>query len=119
MNFFSKFTDKIAQYAEARLDLIKLNFVQRVSRILSFLIFTIICLLFTLCIFIFVGIGLGEFFTVLMDSKVVGYFLSAACFFLLFIILIIARNVVADIFTDIFIRILTDQDDDNDEGQKP
>lgn len=115
MNFFSKFTDKIAQYAKAQMDLIKLNFVQRVSGILSFLIFTVICLLFTLCIFIFMGIGLGEYFSALTDSKVGGYLLSSACFLLLFVILIIARKRVVNIFADIFIRILTDQDNDEDE----
>lgn len=117
MGFFSKFTDKIAQYADAQLNLIKLNIVQHVSRILSFLIFTFICLLCVLCMFIFVGISLGEYFTLLMGSKVLGYFFAALFFLLVFIILVFVRKKITDFFTNTFISSLTDQDDEDEQTE--
>lgn len=118
MNFIGKFKDKIAHYINARLDLIKLDFIQRTSGILSYLIFTFICLLFTLCLFIFVGLGLGEYFSALVDSRAGGYFITAGIYLLLFLIMILFRAAIFRIFSGIFIRALTDDDDEHDMDQQ-
>lgn len=118
MSFVSKWKDKIAHYVDVRLDLIKLGFIERTSSILSYLIFVFIGLFLSVSILIFLGIGIGEYFSALLDSRAGGFFITAGFYILLLIILFLMRNSVITAFAGIFIRILTATDHDEDEKKK-
>lgn len=117
MNFIEKWKNKIAQHVETRVDLFKLDFIERTSGILSYFIFIIICLLLALCILLFLGIGLGEFFTELVQSRTYGFFITAGIYTLLFVFLALARKLIVRLFIGMFINIMTHDDDDDEEEE--
>jgi hypothetical protein len=116
MNFISKWKDKIAHYIDVRLNLIKLGFIERTSGILSLLIFVFICLFVGISVLIFVGIGLGEYFSDVFNSRACGFFTAAGFYVLLLVALFIARTSITNAFSGIFIRIMTAQDSDEEEA---
>ena len=118
MSFVSKWKDKIAHYVDVRLSLLKLGFIERTSNILSYLIFVFIGLFLTLSILIFLGIGIGEYFATLLDSRAGGFFITAGFYILLLVILALMRNTITTAFAGIFIRIMTATDHDDDEKEK-
>lgn len=115
MNFVEKWKNKIAQHVETRVDLFKLDFIERTSGILSYFIFIIICLLLALCILLFLGVGLGEFFSNLTDSRTYGFFITAGIYALFFVLLALTRKLIVRTFIGMFIGIMTHDDDDDDE----
>ncbi len=120
MSFIDKWKDKIAHYVDVRLDLLKLGFIERTSNILSYLIFVFIGLFLAVSILIFLGIGIGEYFSELLDSRAGGFFITTGFYILLLLILVMARVPVLKMFAGIFIRIMTasDEDDDDEDDDK-
>ncbi len=114
VNFINKWKNKIAQHVDTRIDLLKLDFVERTSGILSYFIFVIICLLLALCILLFLGIGLGEFFSRHTDSRTYGFFITAGIYTLFFILLALARRNIVRLFLGMFINIMTDDEEDDE-----
>ena len=115
LNFINKWKDKITHNLDLRIDLLKLDFIERTSGILSYFIFTIICLLLALCILLFLGMGLGEYFSKVTDSNALGYIITAGIYILLFFILALARKPIVRLFLGIFINIMTDDENLDDE----
>lgn len=117
LNFINKWKDKITHYVDTRVDLLKLDFIERTAGILSYFIFTIICLLVALCIFLLLGVGLAEFFTNHTGSRTTGFFITAGIYVLFLVILGLARKYIVRLFLGIFIRVMTDDEDDIDEKE--
>jgi hypothetical protein len=120
MSFISKWKDKIARDLEDKVDRIKLDFIQKTSSILGYLIFSFIMLFLVLGILIFAGLGLSEVFADMLDSRSGGYFATMAVFFVLIAILYLLRKPVGDSFSGLFISLLTkqeDKDDDDDDDK--
>jgi len=118
MSFIGKWKDRIAHYIDLRLSLIKLGFVERTAGILSYLIYVFISLFLTIAILIFLGIGLGEWFATLVDSKAGGFLMTAGVFLLLMILLILLRAAIIRSFSGIFIRIMTEMDDEDEKEHR-
>lgn len=118
INLFSKWKDKVAQYIDVRLDLAKLAFIERTSHVLSYLIFTFMLLSLGAAILVFMGIGLQEAFSVWVDSRIGGAFLTAGFYLLLCVLVYALRKPILAAFAGLFIQILTRQDDDDD-AEKP
>jgi hypothetical protein len=119
MNFISNWKEKIAQYFEVHINLVKLGVVERLSKLLSYLILVLIFLFLSVCILIFIGIGLTEFFhEVLYFSRNAAYFLTAGTYFLGLIVLYLGRKYIVRIFSGVFIRILTENDEEEEEGDE-
>ncbi len=120
MSFISNWKDKIAHYIEVRLNLLKVGLVERISGILSYLVFVFIGLFLSLSVLIFLGIGLGEYFGSLLDSRAGGFFITAGCYIFLLIVLFLLRTPVTRTFSGIFIRIMTASEPEEDTAaQKP
>ena len=115
MSLFGKWKDKIAHYIDVCLSLIKLGFVERISGILSYLIFVFICLFLSLSVLIFIGIGIGEYFAALLDSRAGGFFITAGFYLLLVIVLFLLRLPITNGFAGVFIRIMTSTDNAEEE----
>ncbi len=120
LDFIGKWKDKITDQIDTRIQIIKLDFVGRTSQVLSYLIFTIICLFLLLPVLLFLGMALGEYFSELLDSRGGGYLLTSLVFILLICLLIAIRKRFILAFTNLFIGVMTDNDgdDDDDEEQK-
>ena len=86
MSLISNLKDKVAQYVDVYVRLIKINFIGRTSNLLGYFMFAIISLFLVFCIVLFVGFGLSEVFQGMGVSKMVGFFLTVAFYFLLLII---------------------------------
>lgn len=118
-DFLDRWKDKITQNVSLRLELMKLNFIQRASGILSYFIFMIICLLLALCILLFLGMGMGEFFSSLTGSRGLGYILTATIYIVLFFVLLLARKNIIRRFVNVFIGVMTeDVEEDEESGNK-
>ncbi len=118
-NLINKWKDKIVQYLDVHLRLIKLNFIERTSNVLSYILFVMLALFIFFAVLLFVGLGLAELLSDLFQSRTGGFF-GAAGFFLIVLLIAIALNErISKWFSVIFIRILTSKgDDDDDEDEK-
>lgn len=111
LDFVGKWRDKIAEYIDTRIQLVKLELVERVSKVLSFFIFIIACFLLVLPMLLFMSMATAEFFADVMGSRSGGYFLITGIYLLLMIVLYIFRKPFIRKFTDLFIKVMTDNDD--------
>lgn len=96
----------------------KLSLIEKVSNVLSYLIFVFISLFISVSVLIFIGIVLGELFSGLTGSRPVGYLITTGIYILLLVILFLLRKPVVNAFSGIFIRILTDTDEEEEAGLK-
>jgi len=115
MSFISKWKDKIAHYIDVRLDLIRLGFIEHVSNVLSSLIFIFISLFLAMSILIFAGIGISEYFAAILDSRAGGFFITAAFYILILVIMFLLRTPISNSLSGMFIRIMTAQNNDDNE----
>jgi hypothetical protein len=116
MNVFNKWKDKLSHFVDVRLNLIKLGFIERTSTVLGFVILTFIMLFLTLAVLLFIGIGLQEWFSSLLDdNRIAGAFLTAAFYLLFIIVLVLLRKPIVGAFAGLFIRVMTDSTDDDKE----
>jgi hypothetical protein len=120
MNFISNWKDKITDFAEAKVEQVKLNIIEQVSGIGSFLLYAFMLLLMLLMVFLLLGLSMSEFFGKVFDSYALGYLTTAGIYLLFAGVLIAARKPITTAFGDIFVRILTknngDDDDDDDDN---
>ena len=117
MNLFTRWKDKATEYIDVRLGLIKLSFVERTSTLLGNLMLSFIYLFIALAVLTFLGFGLMETFTELLDSRVKGAFATAGVFAVMLLILFTLRKIIIAAFAGIFIRLLTEGDDDDDDDK--
>jgi len=115
MNLFHIWKQKATNYIDVRFGLIKLSFVERTSMLLGNLMVAFIYLFLGLALNIFLGFALLEIFSELFDSRVLGACTTAAFFALLLVLLFVCRNFFIRAFAGIFIRILTDDNEDDDD----
>ena len=115
MNFISKWKDKATEFIDIRVQLLKLNVVDKASSVLGYIMLSFIMLFMTLAVLIFLGISLQETFISFVDSRIAGSFMTFGFFVLLLLIIFIARKAIVNAFAAIFIRIMTDPGDDDDE----
>jgi hypothetical protein len=118
MNIFTRWKDKATDYIDVRLGLLKLSFVQRTSTVLGTLLISFIYLFVGLGAFIFIGIALMETFISMLDSRIGGAFLTAGLFVLLFAVLFMMRKSITSAIAGVFVRILTENDEDDEDDDK-
>lgn len=118
MSFISKWKDKIAHYVEVRLNLIRLGIIERTSGILSYLIFVFICLFTGVAALVFIGIGIGEYFSELFNSRAAGFFAAGGLYVLLLFILLMIRKSITGAFASVFVRLLTAQDPEDEQEKQ-
>ena len=110
-NLFNQWKDDATRFLEVRLNIAKLTLVERVSNVLSFIVYLIILLFLGILALIFLGISLQEVFTSLLDSRIGGAFATLGFYVLLFIIGVLTRKSITNAFAGIFVRIMTAEDD--------
>lgn len=119
MSIISSTRDKITRYIETNLSLIKLGVVSRTSVLLSYLMLSLIILFVFFCIILFVGFGITQLFISAGVSYVLAYFLTTCVYLLLLAVVVLLRKNIAGAFTNIFVQVLTEPDNDDDDEKNP
>jgi hypothetical protein len=116
MSIIGRLKEKIAQYVDVYIRLIKINFIGRTANLLSYLMFAMISLFIAFCIILFLGFGLVEVFVALGLSKLASFFITIGIYLLLLAVVIASRKKITRFFASGIISVLTD--DDEDEGKE-
>ena len=120
MNLFTRWKDKATDYIDVRIGLLKLSLIERTSNVLGTLMISLIYFFVALAVLTFLGFGLMETFSSILDpnigsARVGGAFITAGIFALFLVLLFVLRKGIIAAFAGIFIRILTAGDDDEDD----
>lgn len=84
--------EKIKEYALNRIEIIRIDFIEKSSEIISKIITGVIIGLFSLFIFIFLSIGLALYLGKLLDDTATGFFIVAGIYALLVVLLAVGRK---------------------------
>lgn len=113
MNFINKIKDKIAQYINVNLDVLKLNAIAYMARVLGYFAFSIICMFLVFAILLYLGFGLTEWFTMLADgSRIAGLFMTVGAYILLILVIFALRKSIVRMFANAIVRVLTDDEEE-------
>ena len=111
MNIFGSLKEKITQYADVYLKLLKLNFIGRTASVMGYFMFAMICLFFIFCTMLLLGLGIVEAFCAMGLSRVASFFITLGIYVLFLFIFVSMRRRVTNFFAGLFIRMLTDEND--------
>ena len=117
MSILSDLKQKITGYLDVYIKLLKINFIGRSASVFSYFLFTLICLFFCFCIFLFIGFGLTEVFAQAGMSKMASFFVVIGIYFFFLIIVVALRKKITRFFASGFIRVLTEGDDEDGEAE--
>lgn len=115
MSFFTQWKEKASNYIDVRLGLLKLSLIERTSKLVGHLLLAFIYVFLTLCALSFIGIGLMETFSALLNSRVAGAFITAGLFVFLLLLMLALRKTVIRAFAGVFVRVLTEGDEEDDD----
>jgi len=116
---FSGSFQKVKEYIDTQLELLKLKTVARLSKVAGALILDATKILLSLLVVFFFSMALGFFLGELTGSYALGFFITG-CLFLLILLIIRARRTKLEVkFMDMIIaRILSQWSDDLDLDEK-
>ena len=118
MNIVGQLKEKVTQYVDVYVKLAKISFIGKTANLLSHFMFSLIALFIFLCIILFLGFGLTELFVVAGLSKAVSFFITIGIYVLLLVLVVLLRRPIARFFASIFIKVLTEGDDDKEADEK-
>lgn len=105
---FSNVKEKITRHIQIRVDLLKLEVIQRSSGIMSYFMFSLICLFIFFSVIMFLGFGLSELFIDAGMSRGASFLLTTGLYVLLLTTIILLRGKITRFFSSTFISILTE-----------
>lgn len=115
-----KLFDKATKYLQIKLDVLKLNAIQRVAVVMGFCMFLMLSMMLASAIMLFLGIALSEYFGALTGSTSAGYFIVTGIYVVLLLFIVLFKKKFQRWFAGLFISLLTtDDDDDDDNAPKP
>ncbi len=114
MSIISELKEKVTQYLNVYVKLLKVNFIGRAANVFSYFFFALICLFIFFCIILYIGFGLTEVFADAGLSKTASFFIVTGIYALLLIIVVALRKQITRFFASGFIRALTDGDDEEE-----
>lgn len=116
MNLFANWKEKASNFIDVRLGLFKLSLIERTSKVFGQLVLSFIYAFVGLIVLAFIGIGLMELLGSLLQSRMLGAFLTAAIFLLLLVLLLSMRKAIHRSLANMFVRLLTEEDEEEDEA---
>ena len=85
--------DQVREYITTRIELTKIELIEKSSKIISKILTGILLSIFTLFILLFLSFGLATYLGQLMDNIAYGYFIVAGIYVIVFVILLLIRKV--------------------------
>jgi len=105
-------------FVDTKVRTVQLEIIERVTGIMSYLIFAIIIMLIGFGFLLFIGFGMAEWFTALLESRIGGFFAAAGCYLVLALILFAARKSMFRSLSNVFVHLLTVRREDDDEDKE-
>lgn len=119
MSIFGSIKDKVAQYIDVHVRLMKLNLMGSASKLMSYLMFAMICMFIAFAVILLLGFGIAESFVSMGLSRVAAYFSTFGFYVLLLFVVLALRKNITGFFAGTFLKVLTDDtDDEGDDKQK-
>lgn len=118
MNVIERWKEKITQYAEVRLNLIKLTFIERTSNVLSYFIFIFMMIFMVVAVLVFLGTAFAYWMADVMNSRPAGFLGAAGLYILFVVIAVLLRKNIINGFSGIFIRVLTAAEEEDEEEEE-
>ena len=118
MSILTQLKEKVTQYLNVYIKLLKVNFIGRTANVFSYFFFALICLFIFFCIILYVGFGLTELFADAGLSKTASFFIVIGIYVLFLVIVVALRKPVIRFFANGFIRVLTEGDDEEEEKER-
>ncbi|MBX2905957.1 MAG: phage holin family protein [Taibaiella sp.] len=112
---FSNLKEKISRHIQVRIDLVRLEVVERSSALMSHLLFALICLFVFFAILLFVGFGLAEVLYDIGLSRGISFLITTGIYILLFVLVVLLRRNIIGFFSDTFIRVMTEGNDEDEQ----
>lgn len=114
MSILNTLKEKIKDYADVYIKLLKLNFIEHTAKIISYLMFGMVCLFIVFGIVLFIGFGISEAFIAMGLSRVASFFITVGIYILLLALVIALRKNITNSVASGVINAMTDDDDDDD-----
>lgn len=115
---FRELKADVATYVELRFELLKLDVIERIAKIIAILSHGLILVLLAFFATLFLFLGLGFFLGDLLGSTYLGFVIVAALYVLLFFILLgCGRRIRNNVSNLIIAAIMAKDDKDDDEQQ--
>jgi hypothetical protein len=121
LDIFQKWKDRIFAFVDTKVRGVQLELIERVTGIMSYLLYAITLMFVIFGFFLFIGFGMAEWFTAMLESRIGGFFMAAAFYLVLALIFVAARRPLLRKLSDIFVNLLTarrDDDDNDDDDQE-
>ncbi len=122
---FGKLKDKISNYLQLRVELVRLELIERLVNVMGYVLFVMIVIFLVLTMVLFTGLGLAEWLSDVMKSRYGGYFATGGIVLLATIIVVLNSNKIIRFFANKFVALLTaskklpqdeGDDDEDDKG---
>lgn len=107
---FRELKDDTVAYAELKLELLKINAYERISKVIAILSYGLLLSALTLITLLFVMLTLGFLFSKWLDSTVAGIGIVAAFYLLLVVVVVFNKNRISLKVTNIIITALNSID---------
>ena len=112
-SFFKEYSDKIAQYVDDRILLLRLSFVKKTSQITGKFVYIVVVMGLCLLIFLFLSVMLGFLLSSWFHSSFAGFGAVTGLFIIALIVIIAKRKTIqTKFFGNFIIDILLEQNED-------
>lgn len=118
MSIFGSLKDKVTQYIEVYVKLFKLNFMGSTAKLLSYVMFSLICMFIGFITMMLLGLGIVEGFVELGLNRVGATFAAMGVFILILGLAFALRTNITNFFAGTFLKILTEDAHEDDEEKK-
>lgn len=116
-SFFTNSRQKLEQYVQDRLLLLKLQMVEKISLLTALLLTGLTLALLGIFVLLFLSIMAGYFFTNITGSVYIGFGIVAMFYIILFVVIIkLRKNVIEKMIADAVIKIFMDKNNDDNEA---
>lgn len=117
--FFTESRKKVEEYVQDRILLMRLQIVEKVSRLSTMLFSGIIIALLSFFILLFISIMAGYLFASLTGSLYIGFGIVALFYIILLIVIIkLKKRVIDKTVTDIVIKVFFDKVEEENDDEK-
>jgi len=113
-NVFRELKDDISSYAELKLELLKINTYERISKVIAILSYGLLLSTLALITLLFLMLALGFLFSKWLDSTAAGIGIVAAIYLILGIVVIANKNRICLRVINIVISALNSSDQKKD-----
>jgi len=118
MSIFASLKDKLTQYIDVYVKLFKLNFMGSTAKLLSYVMFALICMFLVFITMLLMGLGIIEGFVELGLSRVGASFATMGVYILILGIVFALRNNITGFFAGTFLKILTEDNEEDDDKKR-